>query len=82
MNQARAQSVVLSPQRNTSEIFNMSEADPKENAKDERNMLKFSKNIINANVRDVKAMDLSFVDLPGVTNTVRIDLRSNNVPQD
>ena len=56
----RAQAAVLNPQRPSSEFYNMSVDHLKELSNN-----KFSKNVVQINVKDPEATNLSFVDLPG-----------------
>ena len=62
----RAQAAVLSPHRNPSEFLTMSENELKSLARNDPNVLQFSKNVVQINVQDPEATDLSFVDLPGL----------------
>lgn len=62
----RAQAAILSPHRPPADFIRMSEAELKLNAKaDQSRILQFSKNVVQVNVNDPSATDLSFVDLPG-----------------
>ena len=56
----RAQGAVLNPNRPPSDFYNMS-VDHLRELSDK----KFSKNVVQINVKDPDATDLSFVDLPG-----------------
>ena len=56
----RAQAAVLNPNRSPSDFYEMSQDYLKE-LSDNR----FSKNVVQINVHDPDATDLSFVDLPG-----------------
>lgn len=62
----RAQAAVLSPHRNPSDFQSMSETELKALARHDTNMLQFSKNVVQINVKDPETTDLSFVDLPGL----------------
>ena len=56
----RAQAAVLNSQRPSSEFYNMSVDHLRELSNN-----KFSKNVVQINVKDPEVTDLSFVDLPG-----------------
>jgi len=56
----RAQAAVLNPQRSPSDFYNMSVDYLRELSNN-----KFSKNVVQINVKDPEATNLSFVDLPG-----------------
>ena len=63
----RAQAAILSPHRPAADFVRMSEAELKQNARaDQARILPFSKNVVQVNVNDPLATDLSFVDLPGI----------------
>jgi len=61
----RAQAAVLSPHRSPSDFHTMSEAALKANANTDKQILKFSKNVVQVRVKDPDITDLNFVDLPG-----------------
>ena len=62
----RAQNAVLSPHVEPTEFLGMSASQLKDFMKNDQKCLKFSKNVVQINVRDPDATDLSFVDLPGL----------------
>lgn len=61
----RAQAAVLSPHKELTYFLGMSATQLKECVTHDPESLKFSKNVIEINVKDPEATDLSFVDLPG-----------------
>lgn len=61
----RAQAAILSPHRSPSFFVNLTDAELRNNAKTDPDILSFSKNAVHVNVQDPEATDLSFVDLPG-----------------
>lgn len=61
----RAQAAVLSPHKEPTYFLGMSATQLKDSVTNDPESLKFSKNVIQINVRDPEATDLSFVDLPG-----------------
>ncbi|KAJ3500913.1 hypothetical protein NLJ89_g9579 [Agrocybe chaxingu] len=66
----RAQAAVLSPHRPRSDFLNMGEEELRRLNSTDPQILKFSKNVVEVNVRDPAATDLSFVDLPGLIQNV------------
>ncbi|KAF8970895.1 P-loop containing nucleoside triphosphate hydrolase protein [Flammula alnicola] len=70
----RAQAAVLSPHRPSADFLNMTDADLRDNAKKDPEILPFSKNVVQVNVYDPAATDLSFVDLPGLIQNAEEDL--------
>jgi hypothetical protein len=62
----RAQAAVLSPHKEPSHFLGMSATQLKAFLVNDPQCLKFSKNVVQINVRDPEATDLSFVDLPGL----------------
>ena len=61
----RAQAAVLSPHRPPSDFLAMSESEIRENARTDAAILPFSNNVVQVNLEDPDATDLSFIDLPG-----------------
>ncbi|KDR71864.1 hypothetical protein GALMADRAFT_253646 [Galerina marginata CBS 339.88] len=70
----RAQAAILSPHRPASDFYGLSKAELGANAKNDQNILQFSKNVVQVNVKDPNATDLTFVDLPGLIHNAEKDL--------
>jgi hypothetical protein len=62
----RAQTAVLSPHKEPGLFLGMSATQLKDFMAQDSDCLKFSKNVVQINVKDPEATDLSFVDLPGL----------------
>lgn len=62
----RAQAAVLSPHKESTEFLRMSADQIRDQSVTDGKCEKFSKNVVQINVNDPEATDLSFVDLPGL----------------
>jgi hypothetical protein len=67
----RAQAAILSPHKEPSYFLRMSATQLKDFMTTDPECLKFSKNVVQINVRDPEVTDLSFVDLPGLLHFTR-----------
>jgi hypothetical protein len=65
----RAQAAILSPHLQPEEFLEKTADDLRDAIRTDQNMLKFSKNAIQVEVKDPELTDLSFVDLPGTMST-------------
>ncbi|KAF9482870.1 hypothetical protein BDN70DRAFT_874459 [Pholiota conissans] len=70
----RAQAAVLSPHRSPDYFLTMSDAELRDNARNDTDICPFSKNAVHVDVHDPYATDLSFVDLPGLIQNAEPDL--------
>ena len=70
----RAQVAVLSPHMEPTYFLGMSATQLKDFVAHDPECLKFSKNVVQINVRDPEATDLSFVDLPGLLLSVFVPI--------
>ncbi|KAF8884433.1 P-loop containing nucleoside triphosphate hydrolase protein [Gymnopilus junonius] len=66
----RAQAAILGPHRPASDFYAMSREELLELA-DDASMLQFSRNVVQVEVKDPKATDLTFVDLPGLIQNAK-----------
>ncbi|KAF8885412.1 P-loop containing nucleoside triphosphate hydrolase protein, partial [Gymnopilus junonius] len=66
----RAQAAILGPHRPASDFYAMSREELLELA-DDAYMLQFSRNVVQVEVKDPKATDLTFVDLPGLIQNAK-----------
>jgi len=65
----RAQAAILSPHIQPEEFLEKNVEDLQDAMRIDRNMLQFSKNVIQVEVKDTELTDLSFTDLPGMICT-------------
>jgi vacuolar protein sorting-associated protein 1 len=65
----RAQAAILSPHMEQNDFCNKSLEELQEMMRTDRNILPFSKNMIQVEVKDPDLTDLSFIDLPGTMRT-------------
>ena len=61
----RAQAAILSPHMEHDEFYGKTLEDLQEAMRNDQNVLPFSKNVIQVEVKDPELTDLSFIDLPG-----------------
>lgn len=62
----RAQAAILGPHRPAADFYDMNVVELRENVQNDKSMLLFSRNVVQVEVKDPKATDLTFVDLPGL----------------
>ena len=65
----RAQAAILSPHVDHDDFYSKTLAELQEAMKSDQDVLPFSKNVIEVEVKDPELTDLSFIDLPGETHT-------------
>ena len=63
----RAQASILSPHMDRSEFYSKTLEDLQHIMRTDQNVLPFSKNVIQLDVKDPELTELSFIDLPGKT---------------
>jgi vacuolar protein sorting-associated protein 1 len=63
----RAQAAILSPHVSSSQFLSKGVDELRDAATSDSQTLQFSKNVVVVDIKDPDAVDLSFVDLPGMT---------------